>query len=530
VTAPPRAHPEPIGTCCIVLHTHLPWVAHAGAWPVGEEWLHQAWSASYRPLVELLDRLAAEGRRDLLTLGLTPVLAAMLDDPYCLRELHTWLGFWQVRAEELAGRPEAQLRALAAVQFGAATAALTDFESRWRHGASPVLRPLIDAGVVELLGGPATHPFQPLLDDRVAGFQLAVGRDDTAIRLGRRTAGIWAPECAYRPGLEQLYAAQGVRRFLVDGPTLIAGRGRDATATADAWTVGDSDVVAFGRDLEVTYRVWSPRSGYPGGKWYRDFHTWDHASGFRPARVTSIRTAPADKAPYDPVAAAGAVQADAADFVAVVHRRLAELAIARGRPGVVVVGYDTELFGHWWHEGPQWLEAVLRALPAAGVRVSTLGAAVAAGAVAGRVDLPAGSWGSGKDWRVWDGAQVADLVAESTAVQQRLLRIVAAAAGPAPQPRRPELDQLAREALLVTSSDWAFCVTKASAAAYARDRAATHAARFARLADLVEAGDGVGARAEAAALRELDGPFGHLDARLLHPPLLDAPDCVDGVS
>jgi len=511
MTAPSRE--QPVGTCCLVLHTHLPWLAHAGAWPVGEEWLHQAWSASYLPLVRMLDRLAGQGRRDLLTLGVTPVLAAMLDDPYCLRELTTWLGFWGVRAEGLAGRREPHLREQAAREFRAAAAALTEVEGRWRAGASAVLRPLADAWVVEVLGGPATHPFQPLLEPRVVDAQLRIGLDDAALRLGRRPEGIWAPECGYRPGLEQSYQAAGVRRFLVDGPTLIGGRGGDPLATADAWTVGDSDVVVFGRDLEVTYRVWSPRSGYPGGKYYRDFHTFDHDSGFRPARVTSIRTAPEDKRPYDPALAAAAVAADAADFVDVVRRRLLEIAAARdGRPGLVTVAYDTELFGHWWAEGPAWLEAVLRLLPAAGVRVSSLRGAIENGAVAGRVELPAGSWGSGKDWRVWDGEQVSDLVKESARVQDRLLRVLGNEVVPR-SGRRPDLDQLVREALLVTSSDWAFCVTKDSAAAYARDRAASHTARFDELADLLESGQAEAALPLADRLRRVDGPFGHLDAR-----------------
>ena len=89
---------EPVGTCCIVLHTHLPWLLHHGAWPVGEEWLHQAWAGAYLPLLGMLERLAAEGRRDLVTLGVTPVVAAQLDDPYGLREFHTWLGFWKTLA------------------------------------------------------------------------------------------------------------------------------------------------------------------------------------------------------------------------------------------------------------------------------------------------------------------------------------------------------------------------------------------------------------------------------------------------
>jgi 1,4-alpha-glucan branching enzyme len=510
---------KPIGTCCVVLHTHLPWLAHAGAWPVGEEWLHQAWAGSYLPVVDVLTRLADEGRRELVTLGVTPVVGAQLDDPYCLREFHTWLGFWRARAEETADRREPHLRALAAYEFRAAERALETFETSWRTGGSVPIRRLADSGAVELLGGPLTHPFQPLLPEPVARFALDEGLVDAALRFGERPQGIWAPECAYRPGLESVYARVGVQRFVVDGPTLVASRphrhhAHDNVSTADAWTVGDSDVVAVGRDLDVTYRVWSPRRGYPGGRWYRDFHTFDHASGFRPARVTSTTISPEHKAPYDPVAARAAVAADADDFVDVVRRRLLAVADARGRPGLTVVAYDTELFGHWWHEGPEWLEAVLRRLPDAGVRVTTLRGAIDAGAVAGRVELAAGSWGSGKDWRVWDGPQVADIATDTARVQDRLVDIVRKAVDD-PRQRRPELDQLAREALLMASSDWAFMVTKDSAPDYARRRAATHAARFDRLAALVAAGRRGSAIALARQLNRVDGPFGHLDARRL---------------
>jgi len=55
-----------------------------------------------------------------------------------------------------------------------------------------------------------------------------------------------------------------------------------------------------------------------------------------------------------------------------VRARLAEIRARDGRPGLVVAAYDTELFGHWWHEGPAFLERVLRLLPRAGVRLTTL--------------------------------------------------------------------------------------------------------------------------------------------------------------
>ncbi len=479
-----------VGDCAIVLHTHLPWLAHAGKWPVGEEWLHQAWASSYLPVFSMLERLAGEGLRDVLTLGVTPVLAAMLDDPYLLREFHDWLGNWSVRAWELAARPGPPAE-LAPYEHRLATAALEQFDTQWQHGGSPVLRRLADSGVVELLGGPAAHPFQPLLAEPLVPFSLSAGLDDAALRLGRRPAGIWAPECGYRPGLEAVYAAAGVTHFVVDGPALHGD-------TSAGRLVGDSDVVAFGRDLDVTYRVWSPRSGYPGGRWYRDFHTFDHPTGVRTARVTTRRTPPEAKRPYQPDAAAAAAARDAADFVSVVRARLQE------RPGLVVVAWDTELFGHWWHEGPAWLEQVIRLLPSAGVRLVTLRDAP----VRGRASLPAGSWGTGKDWRVWDGP----LLDEQRAVQQRLLDVVRKAA---PRARSFALDQLAREALLVSASDWAFCVAKDSAADYARSRHAVHVSRFSSLASLVEAGRWDAASRLALSLRAVDGPFGHLDARAI---------------
>ncbi len=510
---------EPVGRFCLVLHTHLPWLAHHGSWPVGEEWLYQAWSTSYLPIVDLLHELAAEGRRDLLTLGLTPVLAAQLDDPYCLSEEQTWLGFWDTRALALASDPDPVVREAGAREHRASRRALDSFDRHWRAGGSGALRPLVDAGVIELLGGPAAHPFQPLLDDRIAAFSLRTGLDDGRVRLGARPAGIWAPECGYRPGLEQLYADAGVTHFLIDGPTL-----RHVGAhTSAAYSVGESDVVVFARDLDITYRVWSPKKGYPGGPWYRDFYAIDTDSGFRRWRVTNTHSP--DKAPYEPERANEAALADARDFVAHVRDHLLTIREQRdGRPGIAIAAYDTELFGHWWHEGPTWLGHVLRLLPEAGVEVSTLNSALEDGAVEGRVDLESGSWGSGKDWRVWNGDSVRDLVEGNNALQSRVVDVVDKQLAHGDGFRDPLLDQLVRTGLLALSSDWAFMVTKDTAAQYAQHRHRDHHAAFTRLADAIESA-GFSPRdlssrtkfaiAEAASQRHSDGPFTHLDARLL---------------
>lgn len=505
-----------LGSFALVLHSHLPWLAHHGSWPVGEEWLHQAWTGSYLPLTRVLAELADEGYRDVLALGVTPVLAAQLDDPWCLDEVRRWAGGWQLRAAELASRPEQHLRELAAVEFAAASSALDLLATTWRHGGSPVLRGLADAGVVELLGGPATHPFLPLLEPAVASFALRAGLDDARSRWGQAPAGIWAPECGYSPGLETVYEAAGVGHVLVDEATLAAGGRR----TSAAWRVGGSDVVAFARDLSVTDRVWSSRTGYPAGSDYRDFHAVDEISGMHPWRVTAPGVPSTKKEPYRVGRAAAAVERDAVDFVAAVSARLAHVAARDGRPGLVVAAYDTELFGHWWHEGPAFLAQVLRLLPAAGVHLTTPARALEDGAVRGSVELPAGSWGAGKDFRVWAGEAVRPLVDEAFWVQRRLLDVVRAesAAGRVGS-RRPDLDQLARQALLALASDWAFMVTREQAADYAWRRAAEHRQAFHRLADLVTVNSGAAeqdaALVEAADQRRADGLFGGLDARTL---------------
>jgi len=142
------------GMFTLVLHTHLPWLAHHGRWPVGEEWLYQSWSAAYLPLMRVLRRLAAEDRRGLLTLGITPVVAAQLDDPYCLDGMHHWLANWQLRAlEAITLRERESLREFGIREYAEAGQAVDDFATLWQHGVSPLPSSQLP-GVVAKVGLP----------------------------------------------------------------------------------------------------------------------------------------------------------------------------------------------------------------------------------------------------------------------------------------------------------------------------------------------------------------------------------------
>jgi 1,4-alpha-glucan branching enzyme len=186
----------------------------------------------------------------------------------------------------------------------------------------------------------------------------------------------------------------------------------------------------------------------------------------------------------------------------------------------VVAAFDTELFGHWWYEGPTWLARMLRALPAAGVRVGTLSDAIADGFVGDAVALPPSSWGSGKDWQVWAGDKVADLVQLNNEVVDTALTTVdkaltqtASLDGPIPRDR--VADQILRETLLTVSSDWPFMVSKDSAADYARYRAHLHAHATREIAGALASGRRDAAQRLADGWNRADGLFGALDARRL---------------
>lgn len=465
-----------VGRLAIVLHTHSPWLLGYGTWPVGEEWLRQAWAQSYVRLIAMLRSRADQGERNLLTLGVTPVLAAQWDNPDAVSEQARWIADWRVRATGKALQAQARGDGVAADDahrhFTLARWLEEEFAATWSSGGSAALRPLLDAGVIDHLGGPIAHSFTPHLIEPFRKLALESGLRDSHVRLGTRPTGLWAPECAYVPGLEDEYARHGITHVMVDGPTVLS---TDASIHRPL-RIGDSDVYAFARDLSVTYRVWSPRRGYPGNEWYQDFHDYDHEWGLKPSRVTK-RHVPT-KAPYEPHRAAAQVQIDAQDFLN--HARQALLDSSEHDP-LVVVAYDTELFGHWWHEGPEFLAAVMDKARDAGIELTTLSAAREYDANAASRALPAGSWGSGKDFRVWESGEAGDVMRRGRGAQYAVGDFLKKRSHVSRSQRDYFADAVLTELFLALASDWAFMITKDSAADYARGRIDHHCHRVAQL-------------------------------------------------
>lgn len=436
--------PERVGDLAIVLHSHMPYVEGFGTYPFGEEWLFDAVIRSYVPVLAVADRV---------TVSVTPVLADQLEAPGVAARLRRFAECHRAVACEAE-----------AVEIGAPYAAACMVEAgRYRRSLERVealgddllaiFREPRDAGRVELMTSAASHAVLPLVATR-AGRRLQI---DAGLRSHRRRfgepAGFWLPECAYEPGLEWLLAERGLRCFPVDQ----SAHTEPLEALAPVATA--AGVLGLTIDWETVSRLWS-LDGYPSDPGHADFHR-QSMSGARPWSIAGE--------PYDPAAAAVVARRQAGDLVAAVADRLAAFRERHGRPGLLTFAIDTELLGHWWWEGPGWLEEVLRLAPEHGVEAVTVSAARERHEGVER-ELRSATWGEGKDLRTWDAPEVADLAWGARRLELRLLRALGDGGLPPAASARA-----ARELLAVQASDWAFLDRRRQAGDYPFQRATDHA-------------------------------------------------------
>jgi 1,4-alpha-glucan branching enzyme len=434
---------EGAGDLAIVLHSHMPYVEGFGTYPFGEEWLFDAVIRSYLPVLEVA--------RD-LTMTVTPVLADQLEDRAAAARLREFLLEWRIGAAEadLAEVP-AECRAACAGEAARYRRALESLDAAGGDPLAPFQRAAAE-GRVALAASSATHAVLPLLATR-AGLRLQL---DAGIRSHRRRfgwdGGFWLPECAYAPGLEWRLAEAGVGWFCVDQ----GAHEQPLQALTPVRTAAGP--VALPIDWEAIGWLWA-LDGYPSAPEHAQFD----GKSLRGVRIWRV-----GGGAYDPDAGAAAARRQAAEFLAAVAARLREFSARENRRGLLVFAIDTELLGHWWSEGPIWLEAVLDGAAAAGVRLLTVPEALAEHEPVAR-PLRRSSWGEGKDLRTWDSPAVADLAWGARRLELRLLRALSGGL------RGEAALRAARELLGAQASDWAFLDGRGQAGDYAYQRATDHA-------------------------------------------------------
>lgn len=553
------------GAFTFVLHSHLPYARQAGMWPHGEEWVHEAIAETYVPLWTALYDLADEGVDYRITISITPILAEQLADPLIVEHFLTYAeerAAWA--AADIARFQDAgdeQMAKLAKYFHHWYSRTLTSFRDRFNKDLLGSLKKLQDRGLVEISTSAATHGYLPLLarDSSIYG-QIQTGVDTFIKHFGRRPKAIWLPECAYRPayveqvdgqsvtrpGLESFLAAQDIRVFFSETHTVEGGRpvgkaAGDAVGiygamprrklvtppaeqqqkpgtTYKSYWVGDApgQTAVLGRNNRTGQQVWSGSFGYPGDEWYREFHRKDGVSGMQYWRVGGPGTDLGSKPPYDPDHAQNRVQDHARHFVSLVDDLLRQYKEETGEYGIIASNYDTELFGHWWFEGVDWLKGVLRGLSELeDVDMTTASTWVNEHGGDDVMILPESSWGMGGNHYTWSNPDTDWMWPLIHAAENRMEELVAANPDAQGDMLRV-LNQAARELLLLESSDWPFLVTTGQANEYATQRFNEHVDRFNSLADIAErSGEMAGSEQETlAALEERDNPFSFINYRV----------------
>jgi 1,4-alpha-glucan branching enzyme len=524
------------GHFLLVLHSHLPLVLGHGRWPHGSDWLSEVTIGCYLPLLEVLERLAAEGRRHLVTIDVSPILSEQLAHPSYRPEIEAYLEQRLQSVREDRSHFER-----------AAETALADLTYYWEQHYGHVLarfraldgdllgafRRLAQVGAIELMTCAATHGYLPLLGrEESIALQLGTGAASHRRHFGEAPRGIWLPECAYRPryewtppagplkgkvrrrrrGIEEFLAMGGLGYFVTDAHLLQGGEPLSAYRDyypalravaagvehpayrldrspyrpyAVASRGGGGAAVAFARDPKTTLQVWSREAGYPGDGWYLEFHKKHFPGGIRYWRVTDSRSDLGDKVAYVPNAARESAARHGLHFAGLLAQVLDGEAERAGRPVEVCNPYDTELFGHWWFEGPEFLGNLLRQLPEVRIELETLGRYAALHPADEATTLLEGSWGEGGDHRVWLNRDTEWTWEMAYQAEENFWTLVSGTAWDGRPLAERIMAQLARELLILQASDWQFLITTWAARNYAEQRFAEHFAHFTRLANLL---------------------------------------------
>lgn len=519
------------GSFMVVLHAHLPYVRHPEhSYFLEENWLYEAVVECYLPLIEKLVGLIDDGVDFGLALSLSPTLLEMLSD----RLLNERLGRYMDGFEELAGKEihrtkgDAGFHPLARMYHRRIRRLRRMHEKQLGGDLVGAFRALTSTGRVELLTTAATHAYLPNLAPypEAVGAQVRAGLGAFARRIGLSPKGFWLPECGYYTGLDRALKGAGLRYSFLEthGVLHAAPRARHGVFRPVRFPSG---VAAFARDAGATRKVWCAGTGYPGDEHYRDFYRdighdlplehireHIHPDGIRiPTGIKYYRiTGPTEKKkPYVRSAAMKKAAEHARHYIDELEGQARMMNEGYGMSPLVVATFDAELFGHWWFEGPEWLDFLLRGIAKRkGLRTVAPSRYLSEHRRLQKVEPGLSSWGEGGYGGTWAGRGAAWALPHVFRACEEMTALVRAIARPRAIERRA-LNQALRELLLAQASDWPFLMRRDTSAGYAERRLTGHLENFSSLAAMLR--ERKVDEKRLTALEEKSSLFPDLDAR-----------------
>jgi len=499
------------GYLALVLHAHLPYVRHPEYEEfLEEDWLYEAIVETYIPLLEMFHALRKDKVPFKLTMSVTPPLCHMLRDELLQDRAQRYLERSIKLAEKEMERTQSdsRLNPIAKFYHERLVRFRKLYVDRWRRDLVRQFALLQDEGYLEIITCGATHGFLPLMEQfpEAVKAQIFLACDDYREHFGRDPRGIWLPECAYVAGVEHVLQEANLRWFIIDSHGLMFGSPRPRYAIYRPCFT-PSGVAAFARDRDSSRQVWSSEEGYPGDPAYRDFYRdigfdlgLDYLREVMPSAGNGVRKftglkynritgATENKDVYNRSWAMGAADAHAGNFMFNREQQIRYLCENTSIEPIVVSPFDAELFGHWWFEGPEFLNFFLRksAFDQKTYQFITPSAYLEKHDTLQMVVPSASSWGHKGYWEVWLDDSNSWIYPHLHMAAKRMTELATKYRDTQLPWLERSLAQLARELLLAQSSDWAFLMKTGTAREYATKRTKDHILRFTRLYDQIKA-------------------------------------------
>ncbi|HOX22335.1 MAG TPA: DUF1957 domain-containing protein [Elusimicrobiales bacterium] len=494
------------GYLALVLHAHLPFIRHPEYEDfLEEDWFFEAMVETYIPLLDMYERLTQEGVDFRITMSLTPPLCAMMSDDLLRERFRRYLNQRVELTEKEVLRTQYSPYSDVAQMYERKFKRIRQLFEEYYHGnVLEGFKKFQDMGKLEVITCCATHGFLPLqLQKESVNAQVRIAAEDYARKFGRQPRGIWLAECAYNPGDDIFLKAAGIRYFFLETHGILYGSPRPRYGVY-APVYCPTGVAAFARDMESAHQVWSAEMGYPGDYRYREFYRdlgydldyeyirpYLHSDGVRRNiavkyhRITG-KVPLSAKQPYNPQEAREVAASHAGNFMFNRERQIEYLHEFLKKKPLITSMYDAELYGHWWYEGPDFLEFLFKKLhyDQDTIRPITPSEYLAENPDNQVIQPSMSSWGDKGYNEVWLNGGNDWIYRHLIKAAQRMVKLADRFPN-ADGVLQRALNQCGRELLLAQSSDWAFLMTMGTAMQYSTKRTKEHLQRFLALYDQI---------------------------------------------
>ncbi|MBF0384734.1 MAG: DUF1957 domain-containing protein [Candidatus Omnitrophica bacterium] len=502
------------GYLAIVLHAHLPFVRHPEEeYFLEENWLFEAITETYIPLLEVFDNLYSDGVDFKVTMSVTPPLVCMLKDPLLqeryLRHINKLIELSQKELERTQYDP--LYHGLAVKYNHKFEMAKQIFLERYNRDLTIAFKEFQDKGRLEIIASCATHGFLPNLrvNETSVKAQVKIGIENYVKTFGRKPQGFWLPECGYYPRVDEYLKELGIKYFFVDSHGIMHA---DPIPRYGVYAplYCPSGVAAFGRDWESSKQVWSSSEGYPGDFDYREYYRdigfeleydyikpYIHPMGIRVntgIKYWRITGKTEYKEVYRPDWAREKAASHAGNFMFNREKQIDHLSYHMDRKPIIISPYDAELFGHWWYEGPMWLDFLARKIHYDQKTIKMITPSEYLSEYpTNQMAMPSqSSWGYKGYSDFWCEGSNDWIYRHLHAAGERMAALVkkhedCLNGNPKNKVIKRALNQAARELLLAESSDWPFIMKTGTMVPYANKRVTNHIGRFNRIYDEISA-------------------------------------------